>query len=64
MKEKSKICSDIIRHFEQTALSLETEIINAKREVSRTAEQMIARIQRQERVIISAIENTRREWRN
>lgn len=59
MKEKSKFCSDIIRHFEQTALSLETEIINAKREVSQTAEQMIARIQRQEREIISALESTR-----
>ena len=59
LKEKSKICSDLMREFEQTANNLGTNIAKAKREVSQTAEQMIAKIQQREREIITAFENTR-----
>ena len=44
MKEKSKLCSDVIRQFEQIAVDLETNTNTAKRQVSQTADKMIAKI--------------------
>ena len=56
---RTKVFSDVIREYEQTLLELETIITNTKRKVSQAAEQMIARIQENERRIITALENTR-----
>ena len=58
MKEKNKVCSDVLREFEETAVNLETNFTTAKRQVSRAAEQMIAAIQRREREAITTLENT------
>ena len=59
LKTKTKVFGDTIREYEQTALELETYLTNAKREVSKAAEQMIAKIREDERRIITALENTR-----
>ena len=59
MKGKGNICSDVIREFEETILSLETNISTAKREVSETAEQIITKVREREREAITALENTR-----
>ena len=59
IKENSKIFSDMIGEFEQTAVDLETNSIAAKQKVSQTAEQMINKIRVREREAIAAIENTR-----
>ena len=59
IKEKSKVFSDVIREFEQTAVDLETNSMAAKQKVSQTAEQMINKIREREREAITAIENTR-----
>ena len=59
MKTKTKVFGDTIREYEQTALELETYLTNTKREVSKAAEQMIAKIREDERQIITALENTR-----
>ena len=59
MKEKNKVCSEAIREFEETAINLETNVITAKRQVSRAAEQMMAAIQELERESITTLENTR-----
>ena len=59
MKGKGNICSDVIREFEETILSLETNISTAKREVSETAEEIITKVRERERVAITALENTR-----
>ena len=59
LKEKIKVFSDAICKYEQTVSELETNIANAKREVSQTAEQMIAKIREHERHIISTLDNTR-----
>ena len=56
---RTKVFSDTIREYEQTVLELETIITNTKREVSQTAEQMIAKIREDEWRIITALENTR-----
>ena len=56
---RTKVFSDAIREYEQTALELETIITNTKREVSKAAEQMIAKIREDERRIITALENIR-----
>ena len=58
IKEKSKVFSDVIREFEQTAVDLESNFIVAKQKVSQTAEQMINKIREHEREAIAAIENT------
>ena len=63
IKENSKVFSDVIGEFEQTAVDLETNSIAAKQKVSQTAEQMINKIRECEREAIAAIENTR-VWRN
>ena len=59
IKVKSKICSDMIGEFEQTAVDLETNSIAAKQKVFQTAERMITKIREREREAITAIENTR-----
>ena len=59
LKAKTNVLSSAIRLCEQTASELETNITNAKREVSQNAEQMIAKIQENERQIITALESTR-----
>ena len=59
IKENSKVFSDMIGEFEQTAVDLETNSIAAKQKVSQTAEQMINKIRECEREAIAAIENTR-----
>ena len=59
LKTKTKVFGDTIREYEQTALELETNLTNAKREVSKAAEQMIAKIREHERRIITTLENTR-----
>ena len=59
LKAKTNFLSSAIRLCEQTASELETNITNAKREVSQKAEQMIAKIRENERQIITAFENTR-----
>ncbi|XP_073254044.1 E3 ubiquitin-protein ligase TRIM45-like [Porites lutea] len=58
LKTKTKVFGDTIREYEQTVLELETNLTNAKREVSKAAEQMIAKIREDERRIITALENT------
>ena len=59
LKTKTKVFGDTIREYEQTVLELETNLTNAKRDVSKAAEQMIAKIREDERRIITAFENTR-----
>ena len=59
IKENSKVLSNMIGEFEQTAVDLETNSKAAKQEVSQTAEKMINKIREREREAISAIENTR-----
>ena len=59
LKERTKVFSDVIRKYEQTVVELEANITDLKREVSQTAEQMIAKIRENERQIITALENTR-----
>ena len=59
LKERTKVFSDVIRKYEQTVSELEANITDLKREVSQTAEQMIAKIRENERQIITALENTR-----
>ena len=59
MKEKNRVCSGVLREFEETAVNLETNFTTAKCQVSRAAEQMIAAIQQREREAITTLENTR-----
>ena len=59
IKEKSKVCSDVIRGFELTAADLETNSTAAKQKVTQTAQQMINKILEREREAITAIENMR-----
>ena len=59
IKEKSKLCSDVIRQFEQTAVDVETNANAAKRQVSQTADQMIAKVRDLEREAIIAVDKTR-----
>ena len=59
MKEKRKVCNDVIREYEETARKLDSNITAAKREVSQAAEQMIAKIREREREAITTLENTR-----
>ena len=59
MKEKGKFCSNVIRESEKIILTLETNISNAKQEVSRTAENIILKVREREQEIITALENTR-----
>ncbi|CAH3110557.1 unnamed protein product [Porites lobata] len=59
MKEKGKIYGDVIRELEKTIFVLETNISAAKREVSETAEQIIAKVRERERELITTLEDTR-----
>ena len=59
MKEKIQVCSDLIRQFETTEAELEANITIAKRQVSETAEQMVAKIREREREVITLLEETR-----
>ena len=59
MKQKHQTCRDIIRQFEETVANLEANIATAKRQVSQSAEQMIAVIHERERKEITSLENTR-----
>ena len=58
MKQKHQTCRDIIRQFEETAANLEANIATAKRQVSQSAQQMIAVIHEREREAITTLENT------
>ena len=58
MKQKHQTCRDIIRQFEETAANLQANIAIAKRQVSQSAEQMIAVIHEREREAITMLENT------
>ena len=58
IKEKSKVCSEAIHKFEQTQLELETKLTITKREVSKAADKLIAKIREREREIITTLENT------
>ena len=59
MKQKHQSCRNIIRHFEETAANLEANITIAKRQVSQSAEQMIAVIHEREHEEITSLEKTR-----
>ena len=59
MKEKSKVCNDVIREFEQTAANLEASTTAAKQKVSQAAELMIAKFREREREAITNLEKTR-----
>ena len=59
IKQKSNVCSDAIHEIEETEAKLESNIASAKREVSQTADQMVAKIRERERENIAALENTR-----
>ena len=59
IRQKHQMCSDIIPQFEETAANLEANIARAKRQVSQSAEQMIAVIREREREAITSLENTR-----
>lgn len=55
MKEKIQACSDLIRQFETTQAELETNITIPKRQVSETAERMVAKIREREREVITLL---------
>ena len=57
--QKRKACSDTIKTFQKAVVELERNIATAKREVSQTAEQMIAKIREHEREAAKILENTR-----
>ena len=59
MKQKHQTCRGIIRQFEEKAANLEANIATAKRQVSQSAEQMIAVVHEREREAIITLENTR-----
>ncbi|XP_078346217.1 E3 ubiquitin-protein ligase TRIM45-like [Oculina patagonica] len=59
MKEKRKVYSDVMRQLEETASKLEASVIIAMREISQSAEQMIATIREREEEAITALRNTR-----
>ena len=58
LKERTKVFSGVIRKYEQTVVELEANVTDLKREVSQTAEQMIAKIRENERQIITTLEKT------
>ncbi|XP_058969009.2 E3 ubiquitin-protein ligase TRIM71-like [Pocillopora verrucosa] len=58
-EQKKKVCSDAIKTFQQVVVELERNVTAAKREVSQTSEQMIAKIREHEREAIQILENTR-----
>ena len=59
IERKKKVCSDAIKTFQQVFEELEQNVTAAKREVSQTAKQMIAKIREHEREATKVLENTR-----
>ena len=59
IERKKKVCSDAIKTFQQVYEELENYVTAAKREVSQTAKQMIAKIREHEREATKVLENTR-----
>ena len=59
IEQKKKVCSDAIKTFQQVVVELERNITIAKREVSQTAEEMIAKVREHEREATKILENTR-----
>ena len=59
IKEKETQLCHVIKEFEETISELDRNFATAKREVSRTAEQMIANIRQREREAIVSLETTR-----
>ena len=59
IEQKEKVCGDAIKTFQQVVVELERNITIAKREVSQTAEEMIAKVREQEREATKILENTR-----
>ena len=59
IERKKKVCSDAIKTFQQVYEELEHYVTAAKREVSQTAKQMIAKIREHEREATKVLENTR-----
>ena len=59
IEQKKKVCGDAINTFQQVFVELERNITAAKREVSQTAEEMVAKIREHEREATKILENTR-----
>ena len=59
IEQKKKVCGDVINTFQQVVVELERNITAAKREVSQTAEEMVAKIREHERKATKILENTR-----
>ena len=59
IKEREIQFCQVIKEFEEMIYELERNFTNAKREVSRTAEQMIANIRQREREAVVSLETTR-----
>ena len=59
IERKKKVCGDAITTFQQVIVELERNVAAAKREVSQTAEQMIAKIREHEWEATKVLENTR-----
>ena len=59
IEQKKKVCGDAINTFQQVFVELERNITAAKREVSQTAEEMVAKIREHERKATKILENTR-----
>ena len=59
IERKKKVCSNAIKTFQQVYEELENYVTAAKREVSQTAKQMIAKIREHEREATKVLENTR-----
>ena len=58
IEQKKKVCGDAIKTFQQVVVELERNVTAAKREVSQTAERMIAKIREHEREATKILENT------
>ena len=59
IEQKKKVCGDAIKTFQQVVEELERNITIAKREISQTAEEMIAKVREHEREATKVLENTR-----
>ena len=59
LKGKTKIYREAIQNIAKTELELQTNAMDAKREVSHTEEQMIAEIRERKLEIFTVLENTR-----
>ena len=58
MKQKRKVYNGVMHQLEETASKLVANVNSAIREVSQTAEQMIAKIREREREAITVLKNT------